>query len=671
MTGEDNAINWLHEIEDIKEKALDPLADEVMRRFNGAVSWQSTERVNGKPLRDVLQECWEQENGVLSCEDQKIADALGVHAIINITALKTSVAKAYMADSLVSGTTTLPWVVLPTPRPDLSPVAKDEVLNAVKAQMFLGGGYPSPELLVEHIRELKTVAKRKEKESAQKASEEMMSLIEDQCTEGGFSRALGDFLQYFPVYPYAVFAGPYVVRAPRLTWGTNKPRLQTEVFPVWRAISPFDFCYSPDSPDTQRGTCVFTRTLWTRRSLLDAAKLPSYFSENVLEVLKSADINPDFDLNWLSRSPDDSKRDLTLWSSNVAPIEVLTHYGVMSGRELSKYHVSGLEDTEFYNCEIAMAGYRVIQVKVLRDPHVQSRPIYTASFYKTGGDKIVGDGIAQRVRDIERGYHLCYMSMIRNAANASEPICEADYRRLAKYMSDSDLGTITPGTMYLVDSDATNGNVPALRFSNVPSNLPAYIQIMEALMQLADRVTNIPASLHGEAVGSGALRTFRGMATLQGNATKALQAAVNNIATDVFAPMGELLYNLNMIYAEDDSVRGDSHITTKGAEGLLAKEIDKQNAMEMIQLVAQAGAQIASVAGMNIAPALMWAFEKLLHAQGIPDDVLAQMKQPSPQQMQAMAQQQQQAQQGNGSNPNPNSEGGPDTGGAEDDVAGL
>ena len=669
MTGEDNAINWLHEIEDVKEKSLDPLADEVMRRFNGAVSWQSTERVNGKPLRDVLQECWEQQNGVLSCEDQKIADALGVHAIINITALKTSVAKAYMADSLVSGTTTLPWVVLPTPRPDLSPVAKDEVLNAVKAQMFMGGGYPSPELLVEHIRELKTVAKRKEKETAQKASEEMMSLMEDQCTEGGFNRALGDFLQYFPVYPYAVFAGPYIIRAPRLTWGTNKPRLQTEVFPVWRAISPFDFCYSPDSPDTQRGTCVFTRTLWTRRSLLDAAKLPSYFSKNVLEVLKSADINPDFDLNWLSRSPDDSKRDLTLWSSNVAPIEVLTHYGVMSGRELSKYHISGLEDTEFYNCEIAMAGYRVIQVKVMRDPHVQSRPIYTASFYKTGGDKIAGDGIAQRLRDIERGYHLCYMSMIRNAANASEPICEADYRRLAKYMSDSDLGTITPGTMYLVDSDATNSNVPALRFSNVPSNLPAYMQIMEALMQLADRMTNIPASLHGEAVGSGALRTFRGMATLQGNATKALQSAVNNIATDIFAPMGELLYNLNMIYAEDDSVRGDSHITTKGAEGLLAKEIDKQNAMEIIQLVAQAGAQIASVAGMNIAPALMWAFEKLLHAQGIPDDVLAQMKQPSPQQMQAAQQQTQQ--QGNGANPNPNSEGGPASQGVEDDVAGL
>lgn len=665
----DEAINWLQEIEDIREKSLDPLSDEVMRRFNGAVAWQSTERVNGKPLKDVLLDCWEQQNGLLSCHDQQIAEALGVDAVVNITALKTGIANAYLSDSLTSGTTELPWTIVPTPRPDLSPVAKDDVLNTVKQQMFNMGGYPEPVMLVEHIRQLKMAARRKEQEIAQKAADEMMLLIEDQCAEGGFSRALVDFLQYFPVYPYAVFAGPYVTRAPRLTWGKNKPRFQTEVFPTFRAISPFDFCYSPDSPDTQRGTCIFTRTLWTRRQLLDAAKMPSYFNKQVMEVLESADINPDFNLNWLSRSPDDYKRDLSLWSSNVAPIEVLTHYGVMSGRELSKYDVSGLEDTEFYNCEISMAGYRVIQVKVMRDPKMQARPIYTASFYKTGGDRIPGDGIAQRLRDVERAYHSCLMYLMRNAANSSAPLCEADYRRLAKYMSDEDLGTLTPGTMYLSDSDATNASQPALRFFNIPSNLSGYAQLMEMFMQLADRVTNIPASLHGEAVGSGALRTFRGMAALQGNATKALHAAVNNISTSVFGPMGELLYNLNMIYADDASVKGDSQIVTKGAEGLLAKENDRQNALETIQLVAQAGAQIAGAGGLNITPVLSWALQKLFQAQGIPDDILEQMKQVPPQMPQ---QGNQPAPAGNGVNPNSNPmAGGDQTGGYENDTAGL
>ena len=93
MSDESNdSIKWLQEIEDIPAKAEDPLAREVLRRFNGAVSWQSSEQVNGKSLRTVLEECWQQQNGVLSCADKEVAATLGVDAVINMTALKTGTA---------------------------------------------------------------------------------------------------------------------------------------------------------------------------------------------------------------------------------------------------------------------------------------------------------------------------------------------------------------------------------------------------------------------------------------------------------------------------------------------------------------------------------------------------------------------------------------------------
>ncbi len=615
-------INWMTEIEDIPSRAVDPLSDEIMRRFNGAVAWQSGEMVNGKPLKTVLQECWEQQNGVLSCFDQQRADALGVNAIVNITALKVGIANSYLTDALTSGTSQLPWTIQPTPRPDISPIAQDEVLRELKAALFSGGIQSGPQM-VEAIRLLKKVQKRREDEKAQKSAQEMTLLIEDQCAEGGFQRAITDLLQYFPVYPYAVFAGPYITRAPRLVWGKNKPRIDTEVFPTFRAISPFDFVYSPDSPDTQRGTCVFTRTLWTRKELLDAAQMKSYLRQNVLEVLEDCDTNVDFNLSWLSRAPDAPQRNLALWSSNVSPIEVLTHYGVMSGRELGKYGFSSLDDNEFYNCEISMTGYRVIQVKVMSDPKMQTRPIYTASFYRTGGDRIAGDGIAQRLRDVERSYHACLMYLMRNAANASAPLCEADYRRLAKYMTDQDLGHVVPGLMYLSENDAGNANTPALRFFNIPSNIPAYVQLMEMFMQLADRITNIPAALHGEAVGSGAMRTFRGMSMLQGNATKALHSAVNNLSNSIFTPLGTNLFNINMLYAKDNDVKGDSQIVTKGAEGLLQKEMEKQTAMELLQVVGAVGAQLGQV--VNLTPVVGWSIKKLMSSMGVPDDIIDQM----------------------------------------------
>lgn len=643
-----NGIKWLQEIEEVPSRAIDPLSGEVMRRFNGAVAWQAGEQVNGKPLRQVLEECWQQQAGVLSCEDREKAESLGVDAIVNITALKTGIANAYLSDSLVSATAELPWIVSPTPRPTISPTAKDEIVRVVK-QALLSGGFQDPSFLVEAIRQSKRLMLEKENDKAQKSADSMLSLMADQCAEGGFSRALSDFLQYFPVYPYAVFAGPYVTRAPKLVWGKRKPRLSTEVFPTFRAISPFDFCYSPDSPDTQRGTCVFTRTLWTRKQLIDAAKMSSYIQKNVIEVLEETDTNQDFNLSWLSRAPDSPKRDLLMWTSNVTPIEVLTHYGLMSGRELAEYGFHNLDRLEFYNCEIAMAGYRVIQVKVNSDPRMNVRPIYTASFYKTGGDRIAGDGIAQRLRDVERAYLSCLRYLMRNAHNASAPMCEADYKRLAKYMKDEDFGSVIPGLMYLSDSDASNNNQPALKFFNIPSNIPAYTQLMEMFMQLADRITNIPAALHGEAVGSGAMRTFRGMSMLQGNATRALHSAVGNVAQGVFEPMGELLYNINMLYSPDIDVKGDSQIVAKGAEGLLQKEMEKQNAMEILQVLGSVGAQLGMASGMNMAPVIAWGVQKLLGTMNVPDSVLKQMTMMPPQIMQ-----QQGGPEGNGMNPNPN-----------------
>lgn len=663
MAEDTSSIKWLTEVEVTPKKAVDPLSDEVLRRFNGAVAWQSGEQVNGKSLRTVLNECWEQQNGIISCDAQERAEALGVDVTVNLTALKTGIANAYLTDAMTSGNSELPWVIQPTPRPDISMSAKDELVASLK-QALQHGAIQNAQMLVELIRQAKKYLYRRETDKAERSAKAMSLLIQDQCAEGGFYRAMTDFLQYFPVYPYAVFTGPYVTRAPRLTWGTKKPRMATEVFPTFRAISPFDFCYSADSPDTQRGTCVFTRTLWTRKELLDAAKLKSYIQNNVLDVLKDADEDAAFELSWLSHAPDSPMRDLAMWRSNVHPIEVLHHYGVMSGRELAKYGFSNLEDNEFYNCEIAMTGYRVIKVAVIGDHRLQTRPVYTASFYRTGGDRIAGDGIAQRLRDIERAYHSCLQYLMRNAANASAPLCEADYKRIAKYMGDEDLGTLVPGTMYLVDSDVANSNTPAMKFFNIPSNLPAYSQLLEMFMQLADRVTNIPAALHGEAVGSGAMRTFRGMSMLQGNATKALHASVANIANGVFGPLGQYLYNLNMLYSPDNEIKGDSQIVTKGAEGLLQKEMDKQSAMEILQVLGAVGAQLGGM--INLAPVVGWGVQKLMGSMGVPDDILEAMMQPP--QMPPQAPQGQAPQQGiSGGNQNP----APDTSSGEGLTADL
>ena len=659
---QETTIRWMEEvpIEELPDKAVDPLAAEVLRRFNGAVAWQSAELVNGKPLRTVLEQCWMQQNGIMSADAKERAEELGTNVYVNLTALKADIANAYLNDALTSsGNASLPWIIQPTPRPDISPIAQDEVFIRIRTMIEQQAFNEDPVALVAAIRQAKREMYEQESDKAQKSADAMTRLMEDQCAEGGFDRALTDFLQYFPIYPFAVFAGPYVTKAPRLIWGRTKPRLADEVFATFRAISPFDFCYSPDSPDTQRGTCIFTRTRWTRRELLNAASMPGYLHENVLKVLEDADnSNVDFNLSWLSRSPDDSRRTMALWASDVQPVDVLTHYGFFSGRELMKYNFFNLDANEYYNAQMSLVNGRVIEVKVFSDPKMATRPVYTASFYRTGGDRIAGDSIAQRMRDVERAYIACLMYLMRNAANASAPLCEADYKRIQRYMGENELGQVVPGSMYLVDSDYSNGNQPAFRFTDIPSNMPAYAQLLEMFMQLADRVTNIPAALHGEAVGSGAMRTFRGMSMLQGNAVKALHAAVENIANGIFRPFGELLYNTNMLYSHDIDVKGDSQIITKGADGLLQKEMERQSAMELLQVVGSAASGLGQM--VNLAPVVEWSLMKLLGAMGVPDNILGQVNAVPPQgAMGSMA---------GGPNPAPPS---PDGAGVAADVSGV
>lgn len=618
-----DSIKWLETIEDVPDKAIDPLSHAVMSRFNSAVMWQSAEQVNGRSLRTVLQQCWEQINSIQSCDAKERAEALGVDVNVNLTALKSDIANAFLNDALTSSANAeLPWIIQPTPRPDISTPAKEKILTAVRDGLTMGQFSGNAQLLIDTIRQAKILAFEQEKEEAKKAADAMMSLLADQCFEGGFYRALNDFIRSFCIYPFAVFAGPFITRAPRLAWGKTKPRVQTEVFPTFRAISPFDFAYSPDSPDTQRGTCVFTRTLWTRRELLDALSLPGYIKDNVLAVLEDADSNMNFPLQWLSHNPDSAGQSLSLWASNVRPVEVLTHYGWFSGRELAQYNFTGLDATEYYNTQLAMINGRVIQVKVFSDPALQTRPIYTASFYRTGGDRIAGDGIAQRLRDVERAYIACLQYLMRNTSFASAPICEADYQRMRENLGEGELGRIIPGSMYLVES-AVASREPALRFTSIPANTAPFVQLMEYFMQLADKVTNIPAAMHGEAVGSGAMRTFRGMSLLQGNATKALSAATDNIAEGVFKPLGTSLYNINMLYSPDPDVKGDAQIITKGSEGLLQKEMEKQSAMEILQIVGTAAAGLSQM--VNMTPVVQWSLKKLLSSMGVPDSVTQQM----------------------------------------------
>ena len=603
--------DYASEIE-VPNDARDKLATVVARRFNDAVRWQSQERVGGVPLRMVLRQCYDQYHGILSPTEQRIIDNIGIDAHVNLSAMKAGVVQSYLAESLIQAGQ-LPWTIQPTPVPDLSD--SGELMVAQSVQQSVEQGFRGD--LRSLVYSLKSEAARKELEHAQDIADNMMKLITDQCAEGGWNRAMFGFINNFCVYPYAVLAGPIPTRRVRMQWSGETLRPKYETFYEFKSISPWDFWWSPDSPDTQRGTGIFIRQRWTRQQLLDAAKMTSYIGENIIKVLDDANRN-DFRYHWISNNPEQTDSQVLSWRDNDTTIDILIHWGYFSGRELTKYGIPGLEDDEFYNAMVTMCGRHIIQVLVEKNPTLNKRPVFTASFYTTQ-DRIPGESIPQRLRDVERCYETCLRYLISNAYYGSAPITEADYSRVSKFMSDEDIGRIIPGSMYFSEPELGNAT-PAFKYYSLPNNMAAFQNALVYFMDLADRVTNIPAALHGTAQGSGANRTFRGAAMLQSNAVKAIQSAVFNIDEFVYKPLGELLYNYNMIYSKDQTVKGDCKIMARGVTALLQKETDRQNSYEILQMVASAGQQLAALP--NGAKIVQWALKNVFQNMGVPKELL-------------------------------------------------
>jgi hypothetical protein len=596
----------------------DKLADLVLKRYREAVMYQSAELVGGDSLKQVLGDCYRQTNGILDPRDRQAAEVLGVDAYVNLTAMKGGVVQAFLLESLVAAGG-MPWAIKPTPLPDLSERGRLEALELTKKELFGNPAALQGDLL-SLVSLIKDQVRSKESEAAEAAALKMEKLMLDQLVEGGWRRAMSDFLHNFVYYPFGILHGPVPTRRPRLSWTGDRVRVKQEMFYQWESVSPWDFWYSPDSRNAQDGTAVFLRKRLTRRHLLEMREMKSYIKSQVDRVLEDSETKDNYNFRWMSDNPDQPDRQLVYWKNSAGTIDTLIHYGRASGRELAGYGIGGLESHRFYDATVTVIGGYTVQVFVAPDPTVSIRPVFTASFYRTR-DRIPNFGLAQRLRDVERAYMVTLRYLIRNIANTSEPVTEADITRLSKYNSSEDLTKFTPGGFFLAENDLLGSQAPALRFYVPPNVTSPLSQILTHFMELSHLVTNIPAALHGTAEGSGANRTFRGMANLQSNAVKSLEAAVGNIDETVFLPMGELLFHYNMLYEDDESVKGDSKIQAQGVAGLLAKEIERNNALELLQLFGAVGAQF----GRSVIPTLNWAIQKVMLSAGVPAEIASQV----------------------------------------------
>lgn len=566
------------------EKAVefkDSLARMVKQDFDAAVRHRANHKFGDYTAEEVLNNCYSQYYGEVPCE---IREAFGNMPVPSLTQLKVSALNAWIRD-LLFGSGGIPFTVEPTPVPELNKEIENETLDRVKEVIFGDVESVVPSTKVEmqklirdqkkHVRDAMLVA-------ANNAAKAMETVMWDQCVDGGYDKAMKKFLQDFCIYPYAVLEGPVPEVRTNFVWKGKSLEAKDEVVYAVNHVSPFDFFWSSDSTDAQDGSYVIVRKRYSRKQLVKMAKLDSYIKENVVAALEHF-TDGSTHYNWLGGNPENSN-DIIPWDGKTS-LEVLKYYGAVRGSVLKEYGLTDVEDGEYYECIIHTLGCFTLKVIINPNPYANKRPIYVTSYEKTGNG-IMGFGISQKVREVERAFQSCLRGMIKNMEYSSGPIGEVDFSRIQQWITDDQVGDIEPFTVNPVDPDPVGGGRPAYMFHNFPNNTASLSNVCQWFMSLADIMTQIPASIHGQPVGTGANRTFRGMSMLYGNALKGVQSGITNIDDDVVSPFATALYMYNLKYNNRDDIKGDAKVVARGASGLMEKELKKNDMLEAAQIVA-------------------------------------------------------------------------------------
>lgn len=130
---------------------------------------------------------------------------------------------------------------------------------------------------------------------------------------------------------------------------------------------------------------------------------------------------------------------------------------------------------------------------------------------------------------------------------------------------------MVPWAIWQVVSDPNGTNNPAIRFHNPQATAHLLINVYEFFARLADEHTGIPSYTYGGTGVGGAGKTASGLSMLMTAASRGIKLIVHHLDKTIAGTI-KRLYELNMMYHPDESIKGDANVIASGSSSLIAKE---------------------------------------------------------------------------------------------------
>lgn len=547
-------------------------------------------RIAKEPIEHIMLRALRQRNGEYEATKLKaIQDQGGSEVYMMITEVKCRAAESWLRDILLD-TGTPPWDIQPTPIPELAPEQEQELQQLFEEAAVALIDTTSQAQPPQQLKELREVLAQEFRfkllQEAQNRADKMKNLISDQFAQGGWPQSFNDFITDLVTHPAAILKGPVVRRQRALGWskdefGRTVARQIDRIAPEYERVDPFNFYPEPGISNIQDGYCFEHHPL-TRSALAELIGVPGYDDQAIRKVLETGNGSSWFINDLQSKEQEERKYHTELRPTDI--FDALEFWGKVSGAMLREW---GLSDTEVpdaareYDANVWVVGNYIIKAVLNYDP-LGEKPYSKTSFIKCPG-AFWGKGIPEIIEDVQNVCNAAARALVNNMGISSGPQVEINLERIPP---NEDITQIYPWKIWQVTNDPAGTNAPAVRFTQPEDNASTLVAVYERFSRLADEHSGIPAYLYGDLNVQGAGRTSSGLSMLMGSAGKGIRQVVMHIDSDVIKPVVERQYVYNMRYVEDEAIKGDVDIQSRGAVNLAVKETMNLRRIEFLTATA-------------------------------------------------------------------------------------
>lgn len=589
--------------EEITQESRDALADIVLDRFKRAYDHRRTHIVHQDITVDELmrRSSAQYRREYTTSDAQQMTAAFGFcpTRYMGVVQQKTNATYNWKMDLVVTSLDTL-FTVTPTPEPDIDSASRKRIRDAVRAELFermANAGVVDPELLLdptgkpneriqgflqEQAQQLKTVEQERIVSLARASAGKMQMHMRDVLLEGGFRQEYGHYTFDQILHGRGVMRFPYFQNVPTLQHKkTSGVKMINEVRPTFKHVRVQDFFPVDDSSSLQTNSGNTERTHFTKAELIKCLKNEDFFEDEILDILENYEYR---NRNWLYSSDDDQQAP---WWGLDEPIPVLIHEGYFSGRELSEYGITHIDNNELVSARVVVCGGRTISAVMAEYPDGPGRSYHQSPFVITGKGLYDAIGMGAMLWDTEQRVNRLMHIFEHNIDWAARPPL---MRNPSAFDNAGAADVIAPGATYDVEEGyGAAGRIPeALRTMNTVS--AQYHLIMTqvgALLRQADEDCGIPAFAYSsQDFGRSSLGEYT---QRMSNALRTVKALAQNEDVYLIEPAFSEMFRQVMLEDDEITVGQDVNIVIRGMSGLLKEDIASQRQQAILPMILQSG----------------------------------------------------------------------------------